>query len=361
MDMETIMGVIDIESLKRLHVLSVQDEAVLDNACRILQQGGLVAFPTETVYGLGANGLKEEAARKIYEAKGRPSDNPLILHIADMNMLVDIVKDIPPKASMLADAFWPGPLTMIFHKADCVPKGTTGGLPTVAVRMPDHPLALLLIRKSGFAVAAPSANRSGRPSPTRAEHVKEDLDGRIDMILDGGSVDIGIESTIVDMTCDLPMILRPGFITKQMIEEVIGEVRIDRAILEKPDRNIVPKAPGMKYRHYAPKAQMCIYEGSPEDMAAAIRDETYNRMVRGQRVGIIAAEETKECYPQGIVKTVGSRQQEISVLQGLYRVLREFDNIGVDYICSESFGQGKHGQAVMNRLIKAAGYHIKSV
>jgi len=333
----------------------------LDHAAWIIRRGGLVAFPTETVYGLGADGLNGEAAKKIYAAKGRPSDNPLILHIADMEDLERITKEIPEKARILAKAFWPGPLTMIFYKADCVPSGTTGGLDTVAVRMPKHPVALELIQRSGTAIAAPSANSSGRPSPTCAGHVYEDLNGSIDMILDGGEVPIGIESTILDMTCEPPMILRPGFITKTMIERQIGEIAVDRAVLQKPDEHLAPKAPGMKYRHYAPRAELCIFEGKTERVTAKICKETQKKISEGFVVGILAAQETKNCYPQGIVKTIGSRQREETILQGLYRVLRDFDRMGVDYIFSESFGEGEHGQAVMNRLLKAAGYQREQV
>lgn len=331
-------------------------------AARILQQGGLVAFPTETVYGLGADGLKEEAAKKIYAAKGRPSDNPLILHIADLDTLRTLVKEVPQKAELLAKKFWPGPLTMIFQKSDCVPKGTTGGLDTVAIRMPAHPLALELIRASGVSIAAPSANTSGRPSPTCAGHVYEDMDGKIDMILDGGEVEIGIESTIVDMTAEPPLILRPGFLTKEMLEAEIGEVAYDPAVLaEKPDKNLRPKAPGMKYRHYAPKADLCIIEGDMDAVITRISSYVREKAAQGRRVGIIATEETKDCYPEGIVRSIGSRKEEASILHGLYAVLRDFDELGVEYIYSESFSGGEHGQAIMNRLLKAAGYQKEQV
>ena len=211
---------------------SFQDEE-LQEACRILQNGGLVAFPTETVYGLGGDALRPEASAKIYEAKGRPSDNPLIVHIADMESLEEVAQTVPEEAAKLAQHFWPGPLTMIFPKKEKVPASTTGGLDTVAVRMPSHPVARALIRESGVYIAAPSANTSGRPSPTKAEHVQEDLDGRIDMIIDGGAVGIGLESTIVDMSTGVPTILRPGYITKEMLEEVLGQVQVDPAILSR--------------------------------------------------------------------------------------------------------------------------------
>jgi L-threonylcarbamoyladenylate synthase len=265
--MKTIMQTINPESFR--------DEE-LEEACRILQKGGLVAFPTETVYGLGGDAMHPEASAKIYAAKGRPSDNPLIVHIADMDALEDIAQSVPEAAVKLADHFWPGPLTMIFPKKEAVPKSTTGGLETVAVRMPSHPVARALIRESGVYIAAPSANTSGRPSPTKAEHVKEDLDGRIDMILDGGAVGIGLESTIVDLSTGVPTILRPGYITGEMLEDVLGEVQVDPAILsQKMNPNIVAKAPGMKYRHYAPKGQMTIIEGD----TGKVVDEI-NRLVK---------------------------------------------------------------------------------
>lgn len=351
--METVIKKIDIYNIKP------QD---FSEAANILKKGGLVAFPTETVYGLGADGLKEEAARKIYKAKGRPVDNPLIMHIADLNILQDLVEVIPEKARKLAKKFWPGPLTMIFKKSDKVPKGTTGGLDTVAIRMPSHPIALELIRVSKIPIAAPSANTSGRPSPTCAEHVKEDLDGNIDMILDGGQVEIGIESTIIDMTSKIPMILRPGFITKEMIENEIGEIAYDRAVLlQEPDNHVLPKAPGMKYRHYAPKGDLHIIEGTMKHVIDYISYNTHKKILQGNKVGIIATEETKKQYQEGIIKTIGSRKDEKTILQGLYGVLRDFDSIGVEIIYSESFSDGEHGQAVMNRLLKAAGYQKEKI
>ena len=229
--------------------LEMFDDGELKEACEILKRNGLVAFPTETVYGLGGDGMHKEASAKIYAAKGRPSDNPLIIHIADRKSLDEIASEVSKKAEKLMDAFWPGPMTLIFRKKENVPMSTTGGLETVAVRMPSHPVARELIRQSGVYIAAPSANTSGRPSPTKAEHVIEDLSGKIDMIIDGGSVGIGLESTIVDMSEDIPVILRPGYITKEMLENVVGEVKVDPAIVgEAPKKNIIAKAPGMKYR-----------------------------------------------------------------------------------------------------------------
>ncbi len=332
----------------------------IERAGRILRQGGLVAFPTETVYGLGANALDENAAKKIYAAKGRPSDNPLIVHIADMEALPKIVREIPEAAKRLAQAFWPGPLTMIFQKADCVPYGTTGGLDTVAVRMPKHPVALAMIRAGGGYIAAPSANTSGRPSPTLAAHVKEDMDGKIEMIIDGGSVGIGLESTIVDLTGDDPVILRPGYINEEMLAGVIGAVELDQALLT-DDPNLRPKAPGMKYRHYAPRASLTIVEGEQEAVKAKIRELAAEAEKAGKSVGIIATDESFADYPRGIVVSAGSRADEGSIARHLYRILREFDHMEVAAIYSESFETPQMGQAIMNRLIKAAGHQIITV
>lgn len=245
------------------------DTEALERAAAIIRDGGLVAFPTETVYGLGADALSAEASKKIYAAKGRPSDNPLIVHVAEFSDMEKIAQEMPEEAKKLADAFWPGPLTMIVRKNDKVPYETTGGMDTVAVRMPNHPVALELIRRSGGYIAAPSANTSGKPSPTLAEHVAFDMDGRIPMILDGGPVGIGIESTIVDLTEDIPMILRPGYITPKMLEKVIGEVKMDPGIIAS-DSLQKPKAPGMKYKHYAPKADLILVDGEEEKVVAKI-------------------------------------------------------------------------------------------
>ncbi len=325
--------------------------SIMRRAGELLRAGSLVAFPTETVYGLGADALNEEAAQKIYAAKGRPSDNPLIVHIADMEALDRIVKTVPGQARELARAFWPGPLTMIFHKKDCVPMGTTGGLSTVAVRMPSDEIARELIRQGGGYIAAPSANVSGRPSPTTAQHVYEDMNGRIPMILDGGPVQIGLESTIVDLTEDCPVILRPGYVTLSMIREVIGEAHVDQGLIA-DDSAIRPKAPGMKYRHYAPKAELLIVEGPMERVISYINEQC----AAPGRTGVICTEETRERYPRGDVKCIGSRKDELSIASHLFQVLREFDADGVERIYSESFVSPGLGQAIMNRLLKAAGH-----
>ena len=341
------------------------DQEIITEAGGILKDGGLVAFPTETVYGLGGNALDEQAAEKIYAAKGRPSDNPLIVHIAEFEALNKIAAEIPEEAKMLADAFWPGPLTMIFQKTDLVPMGTTGGLNTVAVRMPDHPVALALIRAAGGYIAAPSANTSGRPSPTCAAHVQEDLDGRIEMILDGGEeVGIGLESTIVDLTGDIPMILRPGYVTQKMLEEVANQVDVDKTILD-ANCHLRPKAPGMRYRHYAPKGDLTIIEGAQDAVKEAICEKSRQATADGHRVGIIATDETMEAYRQNSnaasIKSVGSRLDEAAVGRSLYRILREFDDENLDILFSESFAESGFGQAIMNRLLKAAGHHVEQV
>lgn len=336
-------------------------DAELLEAAEILRNGGLVAIPTETVYGLGANALDESASKKIYEAKGRPSDNPLIAHISCMDELSALVSEIPEAGRKLAEKYWPGPLTMVFPKKDIVPYGTTGGLETVAIRMPSDPVANRLIKLAGVPVAAPSANTSGRPSPTKAEHVVEDMNGKIEMIIDSGEVGIGVESTIVDVSGKIPMLLRPGAITMEMLRETLGEVEIDPAILGPMSADVKPKAPGMKYRHYAPQAEMTLVEGEMEHVVEFINREAKLALEAGLQVGIICTEESRECYECGILKVIGSRENEESVAHNLFAVLREFDDQKVDCIFSESFSKDRLGQAIMNRLCKAAGYHIVKV
>lgn len=330
----------------------------IKEASEILRNGGLVAFPTETVYGLGGDATDKEASKKIYAAKGRPSDNPLIVHIAKFSQLEDISKDLPDNAKKLADAFWPGPLTMVVNKNEVIPYETTGGLDTVAVRMPNNPVALALIEESGCMIAAPSANTSGRPSPTKASHVYEDLSGKIEAILDGGSVDIGLESTIVDLTEDVVTILRPGYINMDMLREVVGEVRMDPGIVYN-DKGTTsgarPKAPGMRYKHYAPKGDLTIISGEEDIVVATINQMTKEALDKGQRVGIIATSESADRYKDGQVLVIGDRADEGSIAHNLYDILRQFDEIGVDVIYSESFATPKMGQAIMNRLLKAAG------
>lgn len=336
------------------------DMDAIARAGEIIKKGGLVAFPTETVYGLGGDATNPDASHKIYRAKGRPSDNPLIVHITNMKALEEMVQEVPQTARLLAERFWPGPLTMIFRKNGKIPYETTGGMDTVAVRMPSDPIARALIDASTGYIAAPSANTSGRPSPTEAEHVAQDLSGRIDMIIDGGPVNIGLESTIVDLTEEIPMILRPGYITLEMMREVLGEVEVDPGLIA-ADSDRKPKAPGMKYRHYAPKADLKVVEGATDAVVQTINEMSEALIAQQKRVGIIATEETRDRYKQGIVISIGARDDEEAIARHLYGILRRFDELGVDAIFSESFQTAGMGQAIMNRLLKAAGHQVLEV
>lgn len=337
-------------------------QADFKRAGAVIKQGGLVAFPTETVYGLGGDALNPEASGKIYAAKGRPSDNPLIVHIAELDDLYRIVTEVKEEAVKLAEAFWPGPLTMIFPKADIVPLATTGGLETVAVRMPSNKIALEFIKASGGYIAAPSANLSGRPSPTSARHVADDLSGRIEMIIDGGPCTIGLESTIVDLTGDAPMILRPGYVSQKMLEDVVGEVAIDPAITGPVDENVHPKAPGMKYRHYAPKGLLTIVSGDSKAVTEYIKAHIEENHSKGKRVGVIAAQESlKEYVKADFCGNAGCINDEVEISSGLYGLLRECDERAIDVIYSEEFDTPQLGMAIMNRLMKAAGHTVVNV
>ena len=335
------------------------DESI-EAAGEIIKEGGLVAFPTETVYGLGGNALDSEASKKIYYAKGRPSDNPLIVHIADFEDIYEIAEEVGEEAKQLAKAFWPGPLTMILKKTDKVPYETTGGLDTVAIRMPNNETALAFIRASGGYVAAPSANTSGRPSPTNAARVFEDMDGKIPMIIDGGPVGIGIESTIVDLTEDVPVILRPGYITPEMLEKVLGEVKLDPA-LEGETSGLRPKAPGMKYRHYAPRAELVLVRGETGRVTDKIKSLTKEAHKAGRRVGIICSDESRREYEAEFVACLGKRDDEEEIARNLFEKLREFDENETDIIYSECFDAPGLGLAVMNRMLKAAGHKVIDV
>lgn len=334
----------------------------IEIAAEILKSGGLVAFPTETVYGLGGDALMPEASKKIYAAKGRPSDNPLIVHIADIASVDDLAEEVPEKAKLLMEAFWPGPLTIILNKKEAVPKETTGGLNTVAIRMPSHPAAMELIRKSGVYIAAPSANTSGRPSPTMAEHVADDLSGRIEAIIDGGPVGIGIESTIVDMTGEIPTILRPGYITKRMLERIVGEVEIDKAIIE-PDPNLRPKAPGMKYTHYAPAGTLTIVEdaNTPDKVTENVIREINRLAAEKEKVAVLTTADNAYLYTAENKVLLGEEGNGKTVATRLYSALRECDKLGVEYIYSEGFDRDELGGAIMNRLLKAAGHRVVRV
>ncbi len=334
--------------------------AALKEAGKIIKAGGLVAFPTETVYGLGGDALNPASAKKIYEAKGRPSDNPLIVHIAEMEALPSIVEEVTEEAKRLASLFWPGPLTMILKKSARVPYETTGGLDTVAVRMPVHDVALDFIEAAGGYVAAPSANRSGRPSPTTAAYVAEDMEGRIEMILDGGQATLGLESTIVDLTVEPPMLLRPGFVTMDMLSVALGEVGVDETLL-RGDSGQAPKAPGMKYRHYAPKGELIIVRGKTEAVTACINERLREGRRINKKTGVITSEETLGYYDADARYSLGKKGSAKAAAERLYRILRECDDEGVELILSECPDGAGVGAAVMNRLLKAAGYHIIDV
>lgn len=325
------------------------DERKIKVAARLILEGKLVAFPTETVYGLGADALNEEAVKRIFEAKGRPADNPLIVHIADFNDLKKLAREVPKEAKLLAERFWPGPLTIVLPKKDEVPLVTTGGLDTVAVRMPAHEIALALIRAS-TPVAAPSANISGKPSPTLAEHVVDDFYGRIEAIIDGGPTKVGVESTVIDLSSERPTLLRPGGLPLEEIEAVIGPVEIHPAV--KGKNADLARAPGMKYKHYSPNAQVIVVEGPKEMVREKIRELVREYRSKGYRVGVMATEEFEadEFYHLG--RTVED------VAKNLFKALRELDRRGVDVIIAEGVEERGLGLAVMNRLRKAAGYRI---
>lgn len=327
---------------------------------KVIKSGGLVAFPTETVYGLGANGLDEEAVKKIFLAKGRPQDNPLILHVADKEQVYPLVKSIPKEAQRLMDSFWPGPLTLLFKKSSLVPDCITAGLDTVAIRMPDHPIALALIKASNVPIAAPSANTSGKPSPTLAEHVMEDLNGKIHMIIDGGKTGIGVESTVLDLSGDTPLILRPGGVSMEELREHLPQVEEDLSLI-KDDKGVVPKSPGQKYKHYAPKGEMYLFIGSVDNMVKKIDEYAITYIAMGKKVGIMATEETKAKYDKGIIVSLGSRENKESIAQNLFSTLRMFDQEGVDIILAEGVDFQGIGTAIMNRMKKAAGGNIIKV
>ncbi len=332
------------------------DRGMLLEAAEMIKQGGLVAFPTETVYGLGANGLNEQAVAKIYQAKGRPSDNPLILHIADPEDIYQLGTAISPNAIALSRKFWPGPLTVIVNRQQIVPDRVTGGLDTVAIRLPVSKVTRELIRLSGVPLAGPSANTSGKPSPTTAEAVMADLNGKIDAVLDAGPCSIGVESTVIDCTTPIPTILRPGGITPNMVRELLGEVDIDPALA---GGAVKPKAPGMKYRHYAPEAPVLLFEGDPKKVEAALLSKVLISLLEGKAVGALVSLETAKLLPAKIeLEIYGSRERPREVAANLFAKLRSFDTKKVDIIYAEGILEEGIGIAVMNRLRKAAGQHI---
>jgi L-threonylcarbamoyladenylate synthase len=331
---------------------SVDNFLEIDEAAQLLVENEVVAFPTETVYGLGGNADSDEAVMKIFAAKGRPSDNPLIIHVADKQQIERFVEDIPDNASLLMNAFWPGPLTIILKKrAGVLSEKATAGLSTIAVRMPDHPVALAVIKKCGLPIAAPSANTSGKPSPTSAKHVVDDLSGKIAGILDGGPTGVGLESTVIDCTEIIPVILRPGGITMEQLVSVVGDVIVDPSLA---NEELKPKSPGMKYRHYAPDAPLHIVDGSRD----YIQDLVFHSQQEGLRVGVLTTEEHKPDYQAEVVLACGKREQLETVASSLYETLRAFNEEKIDIIYSEIFPDVGVGQAIMNRLLKAAGNKI---
>lgn len=337
------------------------DKNIIEEAGKVLREGGLVAFPTETVYGLGGNALNPEAVKKIFEAKGRPQDNPLIVHIADIEEIKPLVTDIPDIAYKFMERFWPGPMTIILPKTSMVPSITSASLPCIGIRMPSNIIARELIRAAKVPIAAPSANISGRPSPTDVQRCIEDLSGRIDYILGGEMCDVGVESTVIDCTIQPTCVLRPGGITLEMLREVDKDVYIDPAVMKKPDKDFKPKAPGMKYRHYAPKAPVKIVQGDLKKTIAKINEIVQNYIDENKTVGIIATDETKDFYLKGSVISLGSRNNMIDVSKNLFETLRSFDDKKVDVIISEAFEEKGIGVAVMNRLKKSAGFDITNV
>ena len=333
-------------------ITSPDQEEDVAAAAAIVRGGGLVGIPTETVYGLGANGLNAAAVRRIFEAKGRPQDNPLILHIPEAAWLERYCRNIPPEAWALAERFWPGPLTMILPRRENVPNAVTCGLDTVGVRCPDHPVTLAIIRAAGVPVAAPSGNLSGRPSPTCAAHMAEDMDGKIDAIVDGGPCGVGVESTIVDLTSPVPRLLRPGGLPLEDLRAVLGEVAVDRAVLSPLGPGEKPKAPGMKYRHYAPRAPVTVVSGE------ALRTARYIRRNMGDHTGVICFEEYREQFPGCQVRSIGSVEDRGEQARRVFDALRSFDGTDVTAIFAQCPGDGGLGLAVANRLKKAAGFQV---
>lgn len=330
----------------------------IGEAARLLREGGLVAFPTETVYGLGADAFNEEAVRGIFRAKGRPTDNPLIVHVAETDQVYGLVTEVPLLARRAMESFWPGPLTIVLPAKSCLSKVVTGGLDTVAIRMPAHPVALELLRAARVPVAAPSANSSGKPSPTSAAHVLEDLQGKVDAVVDGGATQVGVESTVLDMTGDPPVVLRPGGVPQGQLEAVLGRIEVDRALVAEEE---TPRAPGMKYRHYSPRARMILIKSG--DFRASIK--RWSQLIkeykeRGHKVALMASQEMLEkldCSAE-LCGNLGSKEDMEEVAANLFRVMRELDAEKPDVILAEGFAEEGLGVAVMNRLGKAASQTI---
>ncbi|CDI48363.1 L-threonylcarbamoyladenylate synthase [Clostridium tetani] len=337
------------------------ENKILKECGEALRNGKLVVFPTETVYGLGANALKEDAVKKIFEAKGRPQDNPLIVHISELEEIAPLVEEVPKIAYKLMEKFWPGPMTIILPKSSLVPSRTSGGLNSVGIRMPSNKIARKLIKEAKVPIAAPSANISGRPSPTNIETCIEDLKGKVDYIIGGEKCDVGVESTVIDCTIYPPCVLRPGGITLEMLKNIDNKIYIDPAIMTRDNKDLKPKAPGMKYRHYAPKAELKIINGTLKNSVKKIRKLTEEYESQGKSVGIMATDETKEFYVKGQVISLGSRDNLETITRNLFSVLRSFDSKNVDIILSEAFEEKGIGIAIMNRLKKSAGFNIIEV
>ena len=337
-----------------------EEEYKIEEAAKIIKEGGIVAFPTETVYGLGADALNEEAVKKIFIAKGRPQDNPLIVHVASKD-ISHYVQEVPEIAGELMDRFWPGPLTIILKKKDIIPYVTSANLDSIGMRMPDNEIARKLIDLSGTVIAAPSANISGRPSPTDIERCVEDLEGRVDCIIVGCHSEIGVESTIVDCTVNPPIVLRPGGITLEMLKEIDSRIEIDKAIMQKPSENLKPKAPGMKYRHYAPKAKVTIISGNRKNTVAKIKEMVNYNIEKQKKVCILTVEENEKEYDEGIKIVLGSLSDLSTVAKNLFEALRKCDDLNADLILAEAYEEKGVGVAIMNRLNKAAGFDIINV
>ncbi|MBS7659169.1 MAG: L-threonylcarbamoyladenylate synthase [Candidatus Bathyarchaeia archaeon] len=349
--------------MKKTVVLKVDPKApnpeIIRLAADIIRNGGLVAFPTETVYGLGADALNPKAVLEVFKAKNRPLDNPPIVHVADIADVHRLAKDVPAKAVKLMERFWPGPLTLILKRSEIVPSITVSGLGTIAIRMPKHEVALALIRESGCPIAAPSANMAGRPSPTTAEHVLEDLGGRIDAILDAGPTQVGVESTVLDLTVEPPQILRPGGVPYEDLKEFLGDVALHPVAVANMDYIVdEARSPGMKYKHYAPRAKLIVVEGETIAVINKIKELASMYVDKGLKVGILSTDETSPKYDIGVVKSLGSRSNLLEIARSVFKLLREFDKEGVDIILAEGVPSTGLGLAVMNRLRKASGYNI---
>jgi L-threonylcarbamoyladenylate synthase len=328
-------------------------------AAAFIKKGGLVAFPTETVYGLGADALNPQAVLALFKAKKRPIDNPPIVHVENINDVYRLATHVPPKAEKLMKKFWPGPLTLVFKHTEIVPDVTVAGLDTIAIRMPQHNVALALIRESNCPIAAPSANLAGKPSPTSAKHVFDDLNGKIDAILDGGSTRIGVESTVLDLSVNPPMVLRPGGTPFEALKEMLGDVKLHPFVVAEEELPVgVARSPGMRHRHYAPNAKVILVEGSVAAVTAKVKELAASYRLKACKVGVLATDETMAQYKADVVKSLGSRFNLPVIAQNLFRLLREFDAEGVDVIVAEGVSAEGLGLAVMNRLRKASGYNI---